>query len=183
MFYYLFSVITRKISKKGRFGQKKTSSLPPLWSTVGCWGGKESVHTVYRQSGGHCAKIGRPKGGFERAYFVLCGMKVLGCLVESEGSICLFCPPLRPFFWSFCNDEQVLQENNSWNSCSHCANFCRCFCNIYLLLFMSFLLVVCGRKVFFFWFEVKGSHSCLCASLVSARNNFAHRWPDCANIW
>ncbi len=88
MFYLLFSVITRKIAKKGRFGQKKNSSLPPLWLTVGCWGGKESVRTVYRQSGGHCAKIGRPKGGFERADFVLCGMKVLGNLVESEGSLC-----------------------------------------------------------------------------------------------
>ncbi len=108
MFYYLFSVITRKIAEKGRFGQKK------LLASLLCGrplvaGGKESVHTVYRQSGGHYAKIGRPKGGFERADFVLCGTKVLGCLVESEGSICLFCPPLPPSFCSFCNDEQVLQ--------------------------------------------------------------------------
>ncbi len=78
-------------------------------------GRKESVHTVYRQSGGHChcAKIGRPKGGFERADFVLCGMEVLGSLVESEGSLCLFCPPLPPSFCSFLNDEQLLQEGNS----------------------------------------------------------------------
>jgi hypothetical protein len=41
-------------------------------------GGKESVHSVYRHSGDHSAKIGRPKGGLGRADFVLCGMKVLG---------------------------------------------------------------------------------------------------------
>jgi hypothetical protein len=113
MFYLLFSVITRKIAKKGKFGQKKTSSLPPFWLTVGCWGGKESVHTVYRQSGGQCSKIGRPKGGFDRAGFVLCGMKDSGSLVESEGSLCLFCPPLSPAFSSCLNDEQLLQEENS----------------------------------------------------------------------
>jgi hypothetical protein len=102
-----------KDRQKRKVWTKKTSSLPPLWLTVGCRGGKESVHTVYRRSGGHCAKIGRPKGGFERADIVLCGMKVLGSLVKIEGSLCLFCPPLPPSFCSFLNDEQLLQEDNS----------------------------------------------------------------------